>query len=102
MLERKNTVGVITKQAPPDKYALVMLNDDVTPLDKVIKVLTEVFEYQMQAAVSLARKAEGSGAVVIKTHLTKDECRKYIKSALKIAPTLGIMMKKEKSKNGNL
>ena len=97
MLEKQNASGVMIKTNPPDKYSLVMFNDEVTPLNIVIDTLTVVFGYREETALTLARKAESTGAVVIKQHVDREDCKTLIKAAAKIAPTLGIAMKKEKT-----
>ena len=41
------------KPAPPKKYGVFLLNDDYTPMDFVVKVLTEIFWLPQERAVAV-------------------------------------------------
>ncbi len=94
--QRATGTGTTTKATPPERYSLIMMNDEVTPLIRVIDVLTNIFGYSSEAALTLARKAEANGGVIIKKNVEKEECRRLIRATLQKASTLGITMKKEK------
>ena len=53
----------------PIKYKVVLLNDDQTPVDWVVKVLTEIFKHTNETAeqITLAIHNEGSGVAGIYT-----------------------------------
>lgn len=53
----------------PTKYKVVLLNDDQTPVDWVIKVLTEIFKHTNETAekITLTIHTEGSGVAGIYT-----------------------------------
>jgi ATP-dependent Clp protease adaptor protein ClpS len=54
----------------PSKYKVVMLNDDVTPMDWVIQILTEIFKHSRESAekITLTIHNEGSAVVGIYTY----------------------------------
>ena len=45
-----------TSIEPPKRYYIVMHNDDSTPIDFVVKVLTELYRHEDQTAADLANK----------------------------------------------
>ena len=53
----------------PIKYKVVLLNDDQTPVDWVVKVLTEIFKHTNDTAekITLTIHTEGSGVAGIYT-----------------------------------
>lgn len=53
----------------PTKYKVVLLNDNQTPVDWVIKVLTEIFKHTNETAekITLTIHTEGSGVAGIYT-----------------------------------
>jgi ATP-dependent Clp protease adaptor protein ClpS len=53
----------------PIKYKVVLLNDDQTPVEWVVKVLTEIFKHTNETAeqITLAIHNEGSGVAGIYT-----------------------------------
>jgi len=50
---------------PPSKYQVIFMNDDVTAMDFVVAVLSEIFGHSHEAALDLATKIhlEGSACV---------------------------------------
>ena len=48
--------SVSTMIEPPKRYYVVMHNDDATPFDFVIDVLTELYRHDEQTAADLANK----------------------------------------------
>src|SRR5210317_1498414 len=51
----------------PSKYAVIFLNDDQTPMDFVIKMLIEHFQYNKEQSYSMMNKIheEGKGVVAV-------------------------------------
>jgi ATP-dependent Clp protease adaptor protein ClpS len=47
----------------PSKYKVIFLNDDATPIDWVIKVLTDIFKHSQESAerITLTVHHEGAG-----------------------------------------
>jgi ATP-dependent Clp protease adaptor protein ClpS len=58
------------KAGDPAKYKVIMLNDDVTPMEWVVGLLTTVFKHSSQTAhdIMLTIHTEGSAVVGIYTH----------------------------------
>jgi len=52
----------------PSKYNVVMLNDDKTPIDWVISVLTEIFKHSDATAESLTMDIHNKGSAVVGTY----------------------------------
>jgi ATP-dependent Clp protease adaptor protein ClpS len=57
------------KTAEPLKYKVIFLNDDQTPVEWVVKVLTEIFKHTNETAeqITLTIHSEGSGVAGIYT-----------------------------------
>ena len=51
----------------PSKYAVIFMNDDQTPMDFVIKMLIEHFQYNNEQSYSMMNKIheEGKGVVAV-------------------------------------
>ena len=51
----------------PSKYAVIFMNDDQTPMDFVIKMLIEHFQYNKEQSYSMMNKIheEGKGVVAV-------------------------------------
>jgi ATP-dependent Clp protease adaptor protein ClpS len=67
-VDDRREVGVIDrfdmeedKANPPPQWAVLFLNDDTTPVDLVIRILSEVFELPYDEAVTLTYKIHESG-----------------------------------------
>ena len=61
----------LSKQiSEPPKFKVVLLNDDVTPIDWVIKVLVEIFRHSNENAekITLTIHTDGSGVAGIYTY----------------------------------
>lgn len=56
--------------AEPVKYKVVFLNDESTPVEWVIKVLTDIFKHSQETAekITLTIHTEGSGVAGIYTY----------------------------------
>ena len=49
----------------PGKYKVIMLNDDSTPMDWVIEVLTTIFKHSHQTATELTLQIHNEGSAVV-------------------------------------
>lgn len=51
----------------PSKYAVIFMNDDQTPMDFVIKMLIDHFQYNKEQSYSMMNKIheEGKGVVAV-------------------------------------
>ena len=54
----------------PPKYKVIFLNDQSTPVEWVVKVLTDIFKHSQEAAeqITLTIHTEGSGVAGIYTY----------------------------------
>jgi ATP-dependent Clp protease adaptor protein ClpS len=52
----------------PSKYNVIMLNDDVTPIEWVIGLLKEVFKHTGESAQALTLKIHNDGSAVVGTY----------------------------------
>lgn len=48
----------------PRKFKVILLNDDVTSMDFVVDVLTQIFHYSAQSAIALMLKVHNEGSAV--------------------------------------
>lgn len=53
----------------PNKYNVVMLNDDVTPIEWVIDILKKVFKHSDNTAEFLTMTIHNEGSAVVGTYL---------------------------------
>lgn len=49
----------------PPRYKVIYLNDDVTTMQFVVETLTEIFDYEHEAAVDKALEINDAGSSVI-------------------------------------
>ena len=70
MAERKSQRGSNTKERirEPEKYNVVMHNDDVTTMDFVVKVLRDVFHKSQTEATNLMLDVHNKGKAVVGTY----------------------------------
>ena len=59
---KEHTVFQVKK---PHKYAIIMLNDDFTPMEFVVEILVTVFHKQNQEAFNLMMTVHNNGEAVI-------------------------------------
>ena len=53
------------EQKEPSRYKIIFLNDDATPMEWVIQVLTDIYKHSHEAAeqITMTIHTEGSGVV---------------------------------------
>ncbi len=69
---------------PPSRYAVVLLNDDYTPMDFVVSILTEIFllPASQAAAVMLLVHHEGRGVCgLYQKDIAETKCRQVLERA---------------------
>ena len=68
--EVKSRDLVVTKLKEPSKYKVILLNDDVTPMDFVVAILRGIFKHSEASAIEVTMKIhnEGSGVAGIYTY----------------------------------
>lgn len=52
----------------PSKYAVIILNDDQTPMDWVIEILQIIFKYNKDVAEELVMKIHHEGSAIVGTY----------------------------------
>jgi ATP-dependent Clp protease adaptor protein ClpS len=62
VVEKKKVVNKDIK--PPSKYKVMVLNDDVTPMDFVILMLITIFKKPQEEAVQLTLKIHHEGSAI--------------------------------------
>lgn len=50
---------------PPKLFKVIILNDEITSMDFVIEVLTSIFNYQEDSAVTIMEKIHEEGSAVV-------------------------------------
>lgn len=53
----------------PGKYNVIMLNDDVTPVEWVMGILKDIFKHSDASAQALTMKIHNDGSAVVGTYL---------------------------------
>lgn len=56
-------IKISTKE--PGKYKVVMLNDDATPMDWVIEILTTIYKHSHETATELTLQIHNEGRAVV-------------------------------------
>lgn len=72
------------KRSPPRRYAVLLLNDDYTPMDFVVSVLTDVFllPHTQATAVMLLIHHQGRGLCgLYQKDMAESKCRQVLMRA---------------------
>ena len=72
----------------PKKYNVVFLNDDFTPIEFVVAVLTQLFSFSQEKSSKIANDIHEKGKAVVGTY-TKDIAETKVKLVLDIANMSG-------------
>jgi len=59
---------IANKISEPTKYNVIFLNDDQTPMDWVIDLLTEIFKHSQDSAKRLTLTVHTEGSAVVGTY----------------------------------
>lgn len=60
----KVTKKTVVELQPPKKWKVVFLNDDVTPMELVIELLTTIFKHSENAAKEITLEIHNTGSAV--------------------------------------
>ena len=60
--EVKQSEKVVTTLQPPKRWKVVLLNDDVTPMELVIDILVSVFKHTETSAKEITMEIHNSGS----------------------------------------
>jgi ATP-dependent Clp protease adaptor protein ClpS len=63
VIEKKKTT--VKEPKPPSKYNVIILNDDVTPMELVVAILISIFKHDQQSAVNIMLKVHNQGSAVV-------------------------------------
>lgn len=66
--ELQEEILKVTKLKAPPKYHVIMLNDDVTPMDFVIQVLVNVFNKDNDSAKNIMLEIHEKGRSIVGTY----------------------------------
>ena len=72
----------------PKKYNVVFLNDDFTPIEIVVAILTQLFSFPQEKSSKLANDIHEKGKAVVGTY-TKDVAETKVNMVLNIANMSG-------------
>lgn len=64
----QSTTITPNKQKPPPKFHVILLNDDFTPMDFVVKVLENIFHKNSDEAVQIMLKIHHQGRGICGTY----------------------------------
>jgi ATP-dependent Clp protease adaptor protein ClpS len=80
------------KVKEPSMYDVIMLNDDVTTMDFVVRVLMRVFHKSKEIAQSLMMKIHLEGSAVVGTY-SKDIAQSKAQLTMQLAKAEGFPLK---------
>lgn len=86
------------KTQEPDKYKIIMLNDDQTPMDWVIGILVTIFKHSQETAekITLTIHNEGAGLVGVYTYeIAEQKTHEAITVSREHGFPLSVKMEKE-------
>lgn len=66
VIEKKKTTVKEPKQ--PSKYSVIILNDDVTPMELVVAILVSIFKHDQRSAIDIMLKVHNQGSAVVGTY----------------------------------
>ena len=88
--KQENTIQFKVKEPP--MYDVIMLNDDVTTMDFVVRVLIRVFHKSEEVAQSLMIKIHLEGSAVVGTY-SKDIAMSKAQLTMQLAKAEGFPLK---------
>ncbi len=88
--KQENTIQFKVKE--PSMYDVIMLNDDVTTMDFVVRVLIRVFHKSEEVAQSLMIKIHLEGSAVVGTY-NKDIAMSKAQLTMQLAKAEGFPLK---------
>lgn len=62
--QTSESTGLADKIKFPNKFKVILLNDDVTSMDFVVDVLTQIFHHTAQNAITIMLKVHNEGSAV--------------------------------------
>lgn len=89
---------IIHEITEPSKYVVIMLNDDVTPIDWVIDVLIKIFKHSSQKAENISLTIHNEGSAIVGTYsyeIAEQKCIETTELARNSGFPLQIRLEKE-------
>lgn len=89
------TESSVTKLASPNKFNVVMLNDDVTPMDFVIQILIVIFKHDMEKAKDIMFEVHEKGRCVVGTYsyeVAEQKCTETVTEASRSGYPLDVVI----------
>lgn len=81
-MEQTDTIEKVkTKLSPPKKWAIILHDDDETPMDFVVALLVDVFNHPVENAISLMMTIHEKGSVVAGTYAHEIAIQKHTEAA---------------------
>lgn len=68
MAKESSSSRRVTLPDPPAMYGVLLMNDDFTPYDWVLKLLDALFHQSREDAVKLAREMDDTGDALVGTY----------------------------------
>jgi ATP-dependent Clp protease adaptor protein ClpS len=81
----------------PDKYNVIMLNDESTPMDFVVNVLTTIFKHNVEGAKAVMLEVHEKGRAVAGTYsyeVAEQKCVETITEARRNGYPLDVTLEK--------
>jgi len=85
----------VTKLAAPNKYNVVMLNDDVTPMDFVIQILIVIFKHDNERSKEIMLDIHEKGRAVVGTYsyeVAEQKCTETVTEAARAGYPLDVVI----------
>ena len=90
-------VAEVTKLKSPPRYNVIMLNDDSTPMEFVISVLTNIYGHTMETAKSVMLEVHEKGRGICGTYsyeVAEQKCVETITEARRNSYPLDVTIEK--------
>ena len=93
----REEVAEVTRLKGPPKYNVIMLNDDSTPMDVVVNVLTSIFGHTTETAKEVMLEVHEKGRAVCGTYsyeVAEQKCVETITEARRNSYPLDVTLEK--------
>ena len=97
-IEIEKRTSTTIKIAPPEKWKVVLLNDDTTPMDYVIEVLMIIFGHEFEAAKDITLTIHNSGrgtAGIYPYEIAEQKCAETLADSRSKGHDLTVDLEKE-------
>jgi len=63
VIEKKKTT--VKEPKPPSRFNVIIMNDDVTPMEMVVAILMSIFKHDQKSAVEIMLKVHNQGSAIV-------------------------------------